>query len=72
MRVYYEESWLGYVDSITGYVERACRASLCWVGDASVSRKGLYDICERRHIFKTAFEAAYQDFLHTIPDNCSE
>jgi hypothetical protein len=37
MRIYYEESWLGYVDSITGYVERACRASLCWSGEAPVS-----------------------------------
>ena len=32
----------------------------------------LYDECERRHIFNQALETTYQNFLDTIPDNCSE
>ena len=37
-----------------------------------VRMQGLYDNCERRHIFNAALETAYQNFLNTIPDNCSE
>jgi hypothetical protein len=32
--------------------------------------QGLYDNCERRHLFDSALETAYQNFLNTIPDNC--